>query len=198
VSVDTKLIILNALNGEDKSTRKLTLTVPELHDRSATSLLLGLMRNDGLISKQSNGYWHVTEKGKAYLEQHGGQPTTEATPDAEPELETKPAEPEEIELKEVADEPDEPVYATVEEALEYTPALKLDQVFQELSPEDQPLPSAWGVISSLQHQMPVNAKLVIEGGSAYAVFAGSRFKLGKEGDIEALIRMAACYEGEAA
>lgn len=191
MSVDTKLVILNALNGEDKSTRKLTLTVPELHDRSATSLLLGLMRNDGLISKQSNGYWHVTEKGKAYLEQRGGQPIAEATPDAEPE---------EIELKEVADEPDEPVYATVEEALEYTPALKLKRgyVLQEGSPEDQPLPSAWGVISSLQHQMPVNAKLVIEGGSAYAVFAGSRFKLGKEGDIEALIRMAACYEGEAA
>ena len=197
MSVDTKLVILNALNGEDKSTRKLTLTVPELHDRSATSLLLGLMRNEGLISKQSNGYWHVTEEGKGYLEQQVIELVAEDILDSEPELESQ-AESEEIELEAVADEPDESVYATVEETLEYTPTLKLDQVFQELSSEDQPLPSAWGVISSLQDLMPVNAKLVIEGGSAYAVFAGSRFKLGKEGDIEALIRMAACYEGEAA
>lgn len=169
---ENKLIVLKSLNKEWASSRSLIQNNIELHDRNATSLLLNLMKTDGLIKKSSNGYWRIMPEGKAYLEQNESDSSSTV----------------EIDL---SDDGKEEVGGSMSD-----PEPDSERAEPVVIEEQNINSDVWSTISQVMQQVPENTSLVIENDSAYIVFAKSQFKLKQPGDIEAVLRAASLYTGE--
>ena len=181
MSIELQNAVLTVLNKEPCSTKAILAAVTDFPDRAACSTFLGKMYKHGLIKKQHNSYWKLTNKGIGLL--NGMDVEIDTQLDAQPDSHNTQAEPE------TARPTDESLPKTMAEPMKILPNQPEPNTVKPV------ILSTWPSIDDLQARIPETASLVIERGAAFFVFANHQFELTQDGDFEAFSRMTECHIG---
>lgn len=173
--------VLESLAKEPKSTRSLILEIEELGDRKEASLFMNGLARENLILKQGNGYWRLREAGKVKLNAVEQDKMDKATDYVNG-----------LKAHQMSQSD------TVEVAIPKVEPGTICKMNKPIPPILQETSKPWSSVESLKESIPEGASLVIESDGVFMCFAGRKFNVNQDGDIEALFRTASLYSGEVA